>query len=463
VLRSVRVRITLWYVLLLAVVLAAFCAGVYLVLRDSLYSNLDDSIQNRAATFQGLVEFEAGRPTLPESAASTGVDADERYVRVFDADGEVTFDGSVAAGGAPINEEAIERALRGDSSAWSTRIGDESLRARGFTIEQDREVVGMLEVGVTEDDVEETLQTLLLIMLVGYPITLAIATAGGLFLAGRVLSPIDDVTRMARRISAEDLSQRLELDLPDDEVGRLARTFDEMIARLDEAFRRQRQFTADASHELRTPLTVIKGQVDVALRQPRDEAGYREVLRSVNEEVDRLNRMVGSLLTLARADAGQSIIAADMVNLGELVGGAVEQVRPLAEQKGLRIGVEAAAEVTLAADEDLLLQLLLNLLDNAIKFTPSGGSVTAGWREEGDWSELWVSDTGVGIAEHELGRVFDRFYRADSARSGGGAGLGLSICRWIAEAHGGSIMAESVVGGGATIRVRLPVERRTRD
>jgi heavy metal sensor kinase len=264
---------------------------------------------------------------------------------------------------------------------------------------------------------------------------------------------------MARRISAEDLSGRLDLDLPDDEVGRLARTFDEMIARLDDAFQRQRQFTADASHELRTPLTVIKGQVEVALSQPRESEGYREVLRSVNEEVDRLNRMVGSLLTLARADAGRVSIASEQVDLGVLVTGAVEQVRPLAEQKGLSIGVEAGLEITLAADEGLLLQLVLNLLDNAIKYTPAGGSVSAGWRIEVDQAQLWVRDTGPGIAAEHVGRIFDRFYRIDSARgsAGGGAGLGLSICRWIAEAHGGSIAAESSLGAGSTITVRLPV------
>jgi heavy metal sensor kinase len=455
-LRSVRVRITLWYVLLLAVVLAAFCMGVYLVLRDSLYGNLDDAIENRAGTFQGLVEFGDGVPTLPNSAASTGIDPEERFVRVYDSSGEVTFDGSLGAGGAPINPEEITEALRGDSGSWTVRVSDETLRVRGFPIVEDGETVGVLEVGVSQGDVEETLQILLVIMLIGYPLTLAIATAGGLFLAGRVLSPIDDVTNMARRISAEDLSGRLDLDLPDDEVGRLARTFDEMIARLDESFQRQRQFTADASHELRTPLTVIKGQVEVALSQPRESEGYREVLRSVNEEVDRLNRMVGSLLTLARADAGRVSIASEPVDLGGLVTSATEQVRPLAEQKGLRIEMEAGQNVTLGGDEDLLLQLVLNLLDNAIKYTPAGGSVATGWRMDGDQAQLWVKDTGEGIAEEHLGRVFDRFYRVDSARGGRGAGLGLSICRWIAEAHGGSISAESVMGEGTAVAVRLP-------
>ena len=155
----------------------------------------------------------------------------------------------------------------------------------------------------------DALRSLLLILGVAYPVTLALASLGGVFLAGRALSPIDKLTRLARRISAEDLSQRLNLRLPDDEVGRLARTFDEMIARLEDAFRRQRQFTADASHELRTPLTAIKGQVEVALTRPREPDAYREVLQAVNEEVDRLIRLVGSLLTLARADAGQIPVA----------------------------------------------------------------------------------------------------------------------------------------------------------
>jgi heavy metal sensor kinase len=456
-LRSVRLRITLWYVLLLAVILAAFCVGVYFVLRQSLYSNLDDTIENRVATFQGLLEFEGETPTLPENAASTGVDSDERLVRVFDSNGDITFDGTETAGGAPLDADAIESALDGESATYSVKIGDEGLRVQAVPIVRNGAVVGVLEVGVTKDDVEETLQSLILIMVVGYPLTLAIATAGGLFLASRVLSPIDDVTSMARRISAEDLGQRLDLDLPDDELGRLARTFDEMIARLDAAFQRQRQFTADASHELRTPLTVIKGQVEVALTQARDAEAYREVLRTVNAEVDRLNRMIGSLLTLARADAGQAVLAKENVSIAEVVGGAVEQVRPLADKRSVRIEVLEAPDVVLDADEDLLLQLLLNLLDNAIRHTPSGGAITTGWRMADGNAELWVSDNGEGIPQEHLARIFDRFYRADSARRGGGAGLGLSICKWIAEAHGGSISAESAPGEGTAITVSIPI------
>jgi heavy metal sensor kinase len=234
-----------------------------------------------------------------------------------------------------------------------------------------------------------------------------------------------------------------------------------MIARLDDAFRRQRQFTADASHELRTPLTAIKGQVEVALRRRRDAAAYREVLQAVNEEVDRLIRLVGSLLTLARADAGQIPIALETVSLPELVAGAVEQVDPVAKQRDIELSASAGPAVTLQADEDLLLQLLLNLLDNAIKHTPAGGRVTVGWRVNGRQVELWVRDTGVGIAGEHLAHIFDRFYRVDKARSRaeGGVGLGLSICRWIAEAHGGHISVRSAPGQGSTFTAGLPTGR----
>ena len=457
-LRSLRLRLTLWYVLLLAIILAAFSAGIYLTLRHSLYANLDDSIQNRANVLLDIIRYEEGRPTLAGLVSSADPNAGEHFVRVFDPLGAITFENSAAAGDVPIDSRAVEGALRDKTTTRRVTVDGETMRVRTLPIERDDGIGGVLEVGLSEDDMSETLRTLLLILAIAYPVTLAVASFGGVFLAGRALSPIDNVTRMAHRISAEDLGQRLNLRLPDDEVGRLAHTFDEMIARLDEAFRRQRQFTADASHELRTPLTAIKGQVEVALSRPRRASTYRQVLQGVNEEVDRLIRMVGSLLTLARADAGQIPITSESVSLGELIAAAVEQVRPVARQRDLEVRVEPGPDVTLQADEDLLLQLLLNLLDNAIKYTPAGGRVTVGWGADREQAQLWVRDTGIGIADKYLPHIFDRFYRVDKARSRteGGVGLGLSICRWIAEAHDGSISVQSVPGQGTTFTVRLP-------
>ena len=460
--RSLRLRLTLWYVLLLAVILAGFSAGIYLTLRHNLNDSLDDSIRNRANVLLDVLRYEDGRPTLAGVVSSSDSNEGESFVRVFDASGGVSVDSAIAAGELAVDRQAVESALSGETRSRNVSTGDESFRVRTLPIEQDGRISGVLEVGESRGDVSDTLRILLVILAVAYPLTLAVASFGGVFLAGRALSPIDRLTGLARRISAEDLSQRLDLKLPDDEVGRLARTFDEMIARLDAAFRRQREFTADASHELRTPLTAIKGQVEVALGKPRDVASYREVLQVVNEEVDRMIRLVGSLLTLARADAGQIPIASGAVNLPELVAAAVEQVRPAMERRDVELHLEPGAAVTLGADEDLLLQLLLNLLDNAGKYTPSGGRVTVGWAVGDGQAEVWVRDTGVGIAPEDLPHIFDRFYRVDKARSRaeGGSGLGLSICRWIAGAHGGSITVESAPGEGTAFVVKLPVGAR---
>ena len=361
-------------------------------------------------------------------------------------------------GHVPVDREIVQSALSGESVTRRTNVGGDPVRVRALPIRRDGAIVGVLEVGQSEDDVSDTLSTLLLAMGLAYPSILVVASLGGAFLAGLALSPVDKITRLARRLSAEDLGQRLDLSLPDDEVGRLARTFDEMIARLDDSFHRQRRFTSDASHELRTPLTIIKGQIDVALQRERDPESYRRVLQSVNEEVDRLIRLAGSLLMLTRADAGQIPLSVERVDVGSVVASSVDQVRPRAAQKGVDLRLDPGDSIAIAGDEDLLLQLVLNLLDNAIKYTRSGGQVFAGWNVDGDSVELRVQDTGIGIPSEHVPHVFERFYRVDKARSrdGGGVGLGLSIARWIAESHGGSVGVESTPETGSTFTCRLP-------
>lgn len=459
---SIRVRLTLWYVLLLAIVLAFFGGAVFLSLRHVLYSNLDASIQSSAEAILGTIQLEEGGrfPSVPRPADDSDDDI-EQYVRVFDISKKLVFDSTGSNEHLFVDSPALSRALAGESRIRRFKADDDPIRAGTFPIVRDGVAVGVLEVGRTEEDAADTLRTLLLILAVAYLATLVLASFGGVWLAGRALSPIDELTGLARRISAEDLGQRLDLRLPDDEVGRLARTFDEMISRLDDSFRRQRRFTADASHELRTPLTIIKGQIEVSLQSARESDAYRQVLEAVNEEVDRLVRLTGSLLTLARADAGQIPVAFESVNLAPLVAGAVEQLTPMSSQRDVELRHAPGADINVWADENLLLQLLLNLLDNAIKHTPAGGTVSAGWSLSGEQAELWVRDTGVGIPVEHLPHIFDRFYRVDEARSRaeGGVGLGLAISRWIAEAHGGAISVESASGEGSTFTVRLPTAR----
>jgi len=456
-LRSIRVRLTLWFVLLLAITLAIFSVALYLALRHNLNSSLNDSLESRAEIVSGLVvdvdQVDVAALTIPGDPVEG-----EEFVRVFDSSGNLVFDNSGEKFRPPDDPAAVSAALSGSRTRRSLDLGPE-LRALIAPISANGQVIGAVEVGLSTDDLHSTLRTLLIIIAVTYPLALIIASGGGVFLAGRALSPIDGLTRAARRISAEDLSQRLDMRLPDDEVGRLARTFDEMIARLDDAFRRQRQFTADASHELRTPLTAIKGQTEVALQKDRDPEEYRSVLRNVNLEVDRMIRLVSSLLMLARADAQQVPLARESISLGGVIGDAADQVRSAADSKGVLIRVRNGRETRLTADQDLLLQLMLNLLDNAVKHTPSGTSIDVSWSIEDGSAQVVVSDEGPGIASEHLPHIFDRFYRVDKARSrdGGGVGLGLSICRWIAQAHGGSIEAGNAPGQGATFKVHLPI------
>ena len=455
-LRSIRVRLTIWYVVLLAVILAAFSAGVYFALRENLYGNLDDSVDTRAQTLQNAITFDPS-PHLTQQEAPTDHEA-ESFAIVFNLGGKISYDNRESIG-VLIDDAAVQRALSGTPTRADVKSSSGTLRVLTEPIIRGGQPAGALQIGLSEGDVRDTLTTLLLIILIAYPLTLLVASAGGVFLAGRALAPIDRLTGVARRITAEDLNERIELDLPNDEVGRLARTFNDMIARLDEAFARQRRFTADASHELRTPLTVIKGQTEVALQRDRDIESYKQVLQSVNTQVDRMIRMSASLLTLARADAGQIPKSTEQTDIGKIVNDAADQMRVAAEAHEIDLRVSPGPEVRALADGDLLLQLVLNLLDNAVKFTPRYGLVRIGWSVANGQTEIRVSDTGPGIAAEHLPHIFDRFYRADEARSSqsGGAGLGLSISRWIAEAHGGTIVAESTPGNGTTFTVRLPV------
>ncbi len=409
---STHTRLTLWYAGVLALVLLVFSLGTYWLLRQSLYMTLDESLENRSRDLVGLIAVRHG--VFPGMIP----DPVDQYVRVYDAQGKLAFSTPQTA----------------------------SYRVRRSALPDG----GVLEVGIETTEVQDLLWRLTLVWLWTIPLSLLVASLVGAFMARRALRPIDELTRMAQRITAEDLSQRIDTRMAQDEVGRLATTLNAMIARLESAFARQRQFTADASHELRTPLTILKGQLDVALQRERTPEEYRAALVSLGEQTDRMIRLVGSLLTLSRAESGQLSTTFEPLDAGDLVTGAVEQMSMLAEERGVPLRVEGGPVATFRGDEDLLLQLILNLIDNALK---AGGSVTVGWTER----SLWVRDTGVGIAPEHLPQLFERFYRVDKSRSraAGGTGLGLAIGHWIAQVHGGALRVESAPGRGSTFRLEF--------
>jgi heavy metal sensor kinase len=293
----------------------------------------------------------------------------------------------------------------------------------------------------------------------GLPGAIALAIVGGYLLAGRVLSPIGAMVEQARKITADSLGERLPVKNPSDEFGRLATIFNETLARLEDSFARLRRFTADASHELRTPLTAMRSVGEVALQRPLDRVAYRDVIGSMLEEVDRLTRLVETLLTLTRAESGRVQLTRQLVDLGGLATAVADSLRVLAEEKAQTLTVDAEAEIEALCDPNVLRHALSNLIDNAIKYTPEKGSVSVRVAKmslvEG---AIEVRDTGRGVAAAERERIFERFYRVDAARArdSGGLGLGLAIARWAVEAHGGRIEVESEQGKGSVFRIILP-------
>jgi len=299
-----------------------------------------------------------------------------------------------------------------------------------------------------------------LILLLGLPLAAAIAGFGGYTLARRALAPVDHMAEQARLITAERLKERLPVDNPKDELGRLATVFNQTLMRLESSFEQMRRFTSDASHELRTPLTAMRSVGEIGLRGRREASDYREIIGSMLEEVDRLSLLVDRLLTLSRADSGESMLSRDRVDLAELAEEVTAQLDVLAEEKQQSLTVEAAGPTLCLGDRMVLRQALLNLVDNAIKYSPVAGRIAVRVSTSvNGMAVLDVSDTGPGIPLDLRPRVFDRFYRADRSRSrenGGGTGLGLSIARWAVEVNGGQLTLESSEGAGATFRITLP-------
>jgi heavy metal sensor kinase len=316
-----------------------------------------------------------------------------------------------------------------------------------------------LQIAHSEGDVQETLQQIITFVAVGIPTTLLLAVAGGVFLARRALDPIDRITRTAEKLGAEDLSRRLDFRGTDDEVGRLAATFDRMLDRLDRAFERQRRFTADASHDLRTPLALLISQGEVALERSRTATVYRSTIAAMCEDARQMTRLLGDLLVLARADAGLELMDLEKVHLGDLAKGVVSALQPLAQTREVALALGVTDDLIVEGDQTRLTQLLTNLVDNTLKYTPAGGHATVSVERESKTAKLAVTDTGIGIAAEHLPHLFERFYRADGARSrtNGGTGLGLAICKWVVDMHRGQITVVSTPGFGTTVTVRLPL------
>jgi heavy metal sensor kinase len=449
----------LWYVLVLGFLLLAYAAGTSAYLFHSLREQLDDNLLEDVETVEGLLKLTPdGAVTLEPTHAEEHEFNPQRFVEVWSPESTLLYRSPALRGqrldGAPRPGEATT-----ETSPSSLRLAD-GMRVR---LAATTPMVGtrrvLLRVAHSEEPLWQEMQEFVSVLLLALPLGLMLAGFGGFVLARKALAPVDVMAHKAERISAERLSERLPVENPDDELGQLAQAFNATLARLEGAFEQLRRFTADASHELRTPLTAIRSVGEVALQTPKSATEYRDVIGSMLEETDRLTRLVDSLLTLSRADAGHAHVDRKEVSMLGLAQEASSLVEVLAEEKRQRISVQGESALAVSGDRLILRQALINLIDNAIKYSPTGAEIVVQVHKGRDSRVIVeVIDQGPGVSEEHQVRIFDRFYRVDKARSRewGGAGLGLAIARWAVEVHGGQIAVESAEGHGSTFRVTLP-------
>jgi heavy metal sensor kinase len=453
---SIRWKLTLWYGLILASLLAAFSAAVYWTMRHHLLQRIDQGLTEELADVRYEIERATDGPGLK-------VWLERRFARHEGFDFQITSpDGSrffvndrLAGKVLPIPPQIAEAAESVFESVAVTNTRRWRVVSVGVQGPQGPLIV---QVGRSLAAFDQESQELLHVFLLIGPLTLLVTLTGGYFLARRTLAPMQQMNETARQVSAERLGRRIVVNNAGDEFGQLAVTLNGMLDRLERSFTEMQRFTADAAHELRTPLAVIRNEAEVALRQPRTGDEYARVLENLLEETVRLSQLADQLLFLCRQDAGLNEPVRDEIALDRLLHEVVENMRLVAQEKGVLLTLATNPPFVIKGDGNQLRRVFYNVIDNAIKYTGSGGCVTLTSQLGEEEVVVSVADTGTGIPAGHLPRIFDRFYRADPARNGegNGAGLGLSICQSAIRAVGGTISATSTEGRGSTFTVRLP-------
>jgi heavy metal sensor kinase len=447
---SIRARLTAWYSVVLLAGLTLFGAGIWLLISHSLRASLDETLAEDAkgvtTVLQSETEPDHLREELTEYASAT---PGGNLMEVRNSQGQQI-----------VASKTVSMEQSDSASAYGVQVRP-SGQYRTFTTNVSVNA-GQYRVLVATpmDTTEATLSRVRMLLLWSTPVVLLLASLGGYWISRRALAPVDEITRAARVIGIQSLSQRLAVPTSGDEIQRLSETWNGMLARLEAAVKRLSQFTADASHELRTPIALIRTTAELTLRRERSPETYREALRQVLLESERTTRLVEDLLLLARADAGLPSLPLERLELIPLVRDVCQQGQILAGARQLEISAVIPDEpVFVEANDPALRRMLLLLLDNAVKYTPSGGRITLSVDRGPAGATVAVSDTGIGIPETALPHVFERFYRVDESRNrdAGGTGLGLSIAKWIAERHHASLEAESVLGQGSVFRIRFPL------
>jgi heavy metal sensor kinase len=454
--RRLRVRLTFAYTLLLLALFTVLALVFYFLVASSLRGAADETLRTESRLLLTGLNVQNG--TVQQSAEVPSSDA------AF-ADLLILPDGTVQGGPAPASPAiplGVAKQLAGAVRQLHTgqfatvQVSTRSVRVYAAPVADAPGTVMVVARSIAE--LERTLAMVATALLLLAPLVVAGGALLGYTLAARALAPVRKMAATARDITERDLDRRLDLELPDDELGELAATLDSMLARLQNAFEGLKRFTADASHELRAPLAALRTEAEVTLEHPRTAAEYRESLARIGAQLVEVSEMVDDLLLLARADAGREALDRHRINLADLLQDVERRWRPRASRADLILRVQPA-DVWVHVDRGHLRRAIDNLLDNAVRYTPPGGTISISAHREGD-AVIMVADTGRGIAPEHLNHLFERFYRADSARAqkDGGSGLGLSLVDWIVRAHGGTVDVSSRVGAGTTVRLRLPLE-----
>lgn len=453
----IRWRLTVWNAGLLLLCLLVFGAMLYGGLRYFLFSTFDEQVLSQGRLAVATLHPESSPPQLAPTTINDLQDM-ERFVRLIALDGSAIQDPGASLDAIPADPELMRRALEGDVPIGDGKIDGQTMVYVTLPVtDSTGTTVALLQTGISRDDIDDLLNIVLMALLILAPAVIAVAVAAGYVVAGRALQPVASITNLAASISDSDLHERLDLDLPDDELGRLAQTFDGMLARMENAFERQKQFSSTASHELRTPLTLLRSRIDLALTRPREEESYRRTLQELDVDVMRLSRLVDTLLSLTRADQHGLQLDLSLVDVDVVIESIHAQYLDAAQKQSVNLELEIEPVVAYL-DADLLIQVLVNLVDNALTHTGTGGTVTLGCHHVSDETQIWVWDTGRGIPPEHQERIFERFYRVDEsrARESGGAGLGLAIVKSIVDVHNGTIQLTSEPGQGSTFHISFP-------
>ncbi len=463
---SIRVKLTIMNFIIMGLFLSIFSYLLYFTLSNVMQKELDNKLQSIAEA----VATTAFRSPVTMLHKSQNIDemlevvmdrsTYGKFIQIIDRSGNVgDRTKNLEQRKLPVSKEALYNATKGHFSYNTIRFENEKYPVRVITYPyiKFKRVTNIVQVGSSMESIHTTLERFTLILLILVPCALLIISFAGWFMASSALTPVDSITKAARKITAENLTQRIRPTGSDDEIGSLTDTINDMISRLEISFNQILQFSADVSHELRTPLTVLKGGVDVTLRQKRAPEEYEELLISNLEEINRMQRIVDDLLMLSRADMGEIALEKRRVNMNPILTELKQQSDILAMAKKIKVELDLQSVIIINADELRIRQLLLNIISNAVKYSGEGGAISITAFEEDGFAYISVKDSGIGIAADDIPHLFNRFFRVDKARTGqeGGTGLGLSICKWIAKEHGGDILVESELGKGSTFTVKL--------